>query len=72
MTNIRPLIALTLAGFAAVGVLAAYTLNAQASVEIHQLGAPVEGHLVHDVFGNTVGFDAFSEVAASGLSGPAE
>ena len=72
MTAIRPLIALTLAGIAAAGVLAAHTINAQASVEIRQLGAPVTGQLIRDPFGTTIGYEAFSEVANAGLTSPVE
>jgi hypothetical protein len=72
MTIIRPLIALTLAGVAALGVLAAHTMNAQASVEIRQLGAPVEGHLIRDAFGNTIGYEAFPESATDGLGASVE
>jgi hypothetical protein len=69
MTRIRPLTALTLAGFAAFGVLAAHTLTAQASAEIRQLGQPVTGELIRDAFGNTIGYEAFSEGATAGLGG---
>jgi len=63
---IRILIALTLIAVTGIGVYAGHTLGASAAVadatEIRILGEPVNGRLIHDAFGNTIGYEAFDEL----------